>query len=338
MLAEIISNGHWLPYTFAFLMGLSMLIYALLDGYDLGVGILTYNAKSAEKDRMIASIGPFWDANETWLVLGVGLLLVAFPMAHGIILTHLYLPVAAMLVGLVFRGVAFDFRAKVPANRKRRWNIAFFGGSLLTALAQGYMLGGYIMGFAPGLPAMAFSLLCAVGVATGYTLVGACWLVYKTDGPLQLRAIGWAKKALLGAVVGIALVSAATPLASPRIFEKWFGFPAMLWLSPIPILTGLLVLALYKTLGKLPMKKDACSWLPLVQVFGMMVLCFVGLAYSFFPYIVPDRLTIVEAASAPESLVIILVGALVVLPVLLGYTALAYWVFRGKAADDLHYH
>ena len=171
---EIISNGKWLPYTFAGLMGLAILIYAILDGYDLGVGMLSDSANEKEKDRMIASIGPFWDANETWLVLGVGLMLVAFPSAHGVVLTELYLPVAVLLFGLIFRGVAFDFRAKVSYQKKWRWNLAFYFGSLLSALSQGYMLGAYIMGFEDSPLATLFAILTALAVASGYCLIGAC--------------------------------------------------------------------------------------------------------------------------------------------------------------------
>lgn len=324
---------NWLPYTFAFLMGLSMLIYAVLDGYDLGVGMLIDNATSHEKDRMIASIGPFWDANETWLILGVGLLLVAFPMAHGVILTHLYLPVAVMLFGLIFRGVAFDFRAKVPFQQKWRWNNKFFYGSLLTSLAQGYMLGSYIIGFENSLSGIMFSCLIAVVLASAYCLIGACWLIMKCEGTLQEKAVKWAKYHLVNSVVGLAVISLATPLISDRIFEKWFSFPAILWLAPIPILTGSLIIGLYMLLRKMPMPQDRYNWLPLVITVLIFVFSFCGLAYSFFPYIVPDQMTIVEAAAAPESLIIMLVGALIVLPVLLSYTALSYYIFRGKASD-----
>lgn len=330
---EIIESGHWLPYTFAFLMGLSMLIYACLDGYDLGVGMLTDSADADEKDRMIASIGPFWDANETWLVLGVGLLLVAFPAAHGIVLTELYLPVALMLFGLIFRGVAFDFRAKVPYQKKWRWNTAFFLGSLLTALSQGYMLGGYITGFADGWGPFLFSCLIALAVASGYCLIGACWLILKCEGKLQKKAVNWARYHLFNTCIGIALVSIATPLVSERIFEKWFTLPEFLFLAPIPLITGALIVGLYLMLNKMPFKNDDYAWAPFIMTLGIYVLCFGGLGYSFFPYIIPDQMKIVEAASAPESLIIILVGALIVLPVLIGYTALAYYIFQGKARD-----
>ncbi|WP_435640965.1 cytochrome d ubiquinol oxidase subunit II [Micavibrio aeruginosavorus] len=333
---DIFANGHWLPLAFAGLMGLSMLIYAVLDGYDLGVGILMRGADEAEKDRMIASIGPFWDANETWLVLGVGLLLVAFPMAHGIILSSLYLPVALMLIGLILRGVAFDFRAKVSAAHKGIWNNLFFGGSLLTALSQGYMLGSYILGFDTGWGPVAFALLTGVCVAFGYCLIGASWLLMKTEGDLQKKASRWARFALWGTFAGITLVSIATPLVSERIFDKWFAFPNVLLLAPIPVMTGLLVIGLETALRRLPRPDDHWCWLPFVATICLFVLCFHGLAYSFYPYIVPDKLTIVDAASAPESLMIILVGALIVLPVLIGYTFLAYKIFHGKSRD-LHY-
>lgn len=330
---SIFEDGSWLPYTFAFLMGLSMLIYAVLDGYDLGVGMLTEGGNWHDKDRMVASIGPFWDANETWLVLGGGLLLVAFPAAHGIILTELYMPVAIMLFGLIFRGIAFDFRAKVPYHKKWRWNRAFFLGSLLTALAQGYMLGAYIIGFEDSWAGMAFSFVIAISVASAYCLVGACWLILKTEGSLQEKSIRWAKYHLINSVVGLATVSLATPLISERIFDKWFSFPQMVFLAPIPIITGILIVALYLMLRKMPFENDKYCWAPFAMTISIFVLSFIGLAYSFFPYIVPNQMTIVEAASAPESLIIMLVGAVIVLPVLIGYTALAYYVFRGKATE-----
>ena len=279
-MAHILEN--WLPYSFAFLMGLSMLIYAILDGYDLGVGMLIDNATAHEKDRMIASIGPFWDANETWLILGVGLLLVAFPMAHGIILTHLYLPVAVMLFGLIFRGVAFDFRAKVPLQQKWRWNNKFFYGSLLTGLAQGYMLGSYIIGFDNSLSGIMFSFLIAIVLASAYCLVGACWLIMKCEGTLQEKAVRWARYHLINAAIGLVMISIVTPLISPRIFNKWFSLPEILWLSPIPVLTGILTVSLYLLLKRMPLAGDRFNWLPLLMTVGVYVFSFCGLAYSFF--------------------------------------------------------
>ena len=332
---DIITN--WLPYTFAFLMGLAMLIYAVLDGYDLGVGILFPFASSSQQDTMIASIGPFWDANETWLILGVGLLLVAFPMAHGVILTHLYLPVLVMLIGLTLRGVSFDFRAKVAPQYKERWNRAFFAGSAMTAWAQGFMLGHYILGFDAAPQSYGFAVFIGFCVMAGYGLMGAAWLIIKTDGPLQKQSVAWARLCLWLTVVGIGVVSLTTPLVSTRIFDKWFVLPQLYFLLPIPLLTGALILWLDRTLARLPAPNDKGCWVPFVQTVGIYVLCFIGLAYSFFPYIVPEKMLITQAASADESLIIILVGALLVLPVLIGYTIVAYRIFWGKARD-LTYH
>ena len=335
-MSEIIETGRWLPYAFAFLMGLSMLIYAVLDGYDLGVGILVPGATASEKDRMIAAIGPFWDANETWLVLGVGILLTAFPIAHGMILSSLYLPVFIMLIGLIFRGVAFDFRAKSQERYRKHWNWAFFGGSLLTAFAQGYMLGSYILGFDDSARAIIFSILTGLSVVAGYTLVGAAWLIYKTEGDLQKKAVRWGRFAWFGMVAGIVLVSLTTPFVSERIFDKWFSFPDFVLLAPIPVVTGAALLGIFYLLQRMPFSGDRYAWAPFILTILVFILCFHGLAYSFYPYIVPDQLEIAEAAAAPDSLMIIFVGACIVLPVLIGYTVFAYWVFHGKA-EDLRY-
>jgi cytochrome bd ubiquinol oxidase subunit II len=330
---NIFSNGHWLPLVFAGLMGLSMMVYAILDGYDLGVGILMPFAESHEKDLMISSIGPFWDANETWLVLGVGLLLVAFPMAHGLILSSLYMPVALMLAGLILRGVAFDFRSKVKVERKDFWNKAFFGGSLLATFSQGFMLGAYILGFENGFGAFLFCTLVGISVIAGYTLIGASWLIMKCEGDLQKKAVYFARFAFWGTIAGIALVSISTPLVSMRIFEKWFSLPNIVLLAPIPLFTMVLVVALEFILRQLPKANDQLCWAPFAGTVLIYILCFIGLAYSFYPYIVPDKLKIVDAASAPESLMIILVGALLVLPVMIGYTVLVYKIFHGKSKE-----
>lgn len=323
----------WLPFVFAGLMGLSILIYVILDGYDLGVGLLVSRATDAEKDRMVASIGPFWDANETWLVLAVGLLLVAFPSAHGAILTALYLPVAVLLIGLVLRGVAFEFRAKAAEPHKKSWNRMFFLGSLMASLSQGFMLGMYIMGLDWTVPHILFAGLIAVCLAASYVLIGACWLIYKTTGALQKKAVTWAKQALLFALVGMAAVSLATPAVSPRIFDAWFQFPQIVLLAPLPIVAGLLFWGLYIMLQKLPSQGDRWAWAPLLITAGVFALGYTGLAYSFYPYVVPEKLTIYEAAAAPESLMIILIGTLFVLPVIGIYTVFAYTVFRGKATE-----
>ena len=328
----------WLPVVFAGLMAFSVLLYVVLDGFDLGVGmLLRATRESEERDRMVASIGPFWDANETWLVLGVGLLLVAFPVAHGVILTALYLPVAAMLAGLILRGVAFEFRAKAASPKdKRRWDRLFFTGSVTAALAQGWMLGRYVLGFDPSLAAIGFALLAALGLAVAYGFIGACWLIWRTEGALQRRAIGWARAGLWAVAAGIIAVSIATPLTSERIFGRWFEFPNVVLLAPLPLATGALILGLHALLRQMPLPNDALRSLPFWGATGLFCLSFAGLAWSFYPYVVPERLTIYDAAAAPESLTLILIGALIVLPMILGYTVLAWFVFRGKAAD-LHY-
>jgi cytochrome d ubiquinol oxidase subunit II len=322
----------WLPFTFAALMGLSIVIYVVLDGFDLGVGVLFPFADEGEKDLMVASIGPFWDANETWLVLAIGLLLVAFPAAHGIILTSLYLPVAVMLVGLILRGVAFEFRAKAPARHMARWNWAFFAGSLMASLSQGFMLGLYVLGLDHGWAALAFGALTAVFLTVGYSFIGAAWLILKAEGELQVKAVDWARGGIWGLILGLAAISAASPLVSARIWDKWFTWPDALYLSPLPLGSILLVALLWATLRRMPMERDRLAWVPFVAATLLFVLAFLGLAYSFYPYVVPERLTIYEAASAPDSLMIILVGTAIVLPMILGYTILSYAVFRGKAS------
>lgn len=322
----------WLPFVFAALMGLSIVIYVVLDGFDLGVGVLFPFADDDEKDLMVASIGPFWDANETWLVLAIGLLLVAFPVAHGTILTALYLPVAIMLLGLILRGVAFEFRAKAPARQKARWNRAFFAGSLMASLAQGFMLGLYVLGLDHSWAALAFGVVTAVFLTVGYSFIGAAWLILKAKDDLQVKAVAWARGGIWGLILGLAAISAASPLVSTRIWEKWFTWPAMAWLAPLPILSVLLVGLLWAMLRRLPMEGDRLSWVPFVAATALFVLAFLGLAYSFYPYVVPEQLTIYQAASAPESLWIILIGTIIVLPMILGYTALSYVVFRGKAS------
>ena len=241
-----------LPVVFMALMGLAMLIYVVLDGYDLGVGMLMIRADDEQKDVMIASIGPFWDANETWLVLGIGLLLVAFPTAHGLVLGALYLPVAFMLIGLTLRGVAFDFRVKAHARHKHLWNRAFFAGSLLTGFAQGAMLGLYITGFDYTWPKLVFAALAGFGLCASYSLLGACWLILKTTDDLQRRAIAWARQALWLTGVAVAGVSIVTPWLSARIFQRWFGLPEFFLLLPIPLFTLGLFIGLRLLLARLP--------------------------------------------------------------------------------------
>jgi cytochrome d ubiquinol oxidase subunit II len=319
-----------LPVIFLALMGLSMLAYVVLDGYDLGVGLLLPRASDAGKDTMIASIGPFWDANETWLVLGVGILLIAFPRAHGMVLTALYLPVAVMLVGLILRGVAFDFRVKAQAQHKPLWNFAFFAGSGMAALSQGWMLGRYITGFAEGWTYTAFAGVIALLLPAAYVLLGAGWLIIKTEGELQRQAVRWAKIAWPPVVLGIGLISLATPVVSETVRERWFSMPAFIALLPIPLTTLAALLAARAALNSRQVLDRLC-WLPFTMVVAVFVLGAIGLAYSLFPYVVIDRLTIWQSASATESLAVILAGCAITVPTIVGYTIYSYRVFWGKA-------
>ena len=321
-----------LPVVFLGLMGLAMLVYVVLDGYDLGVGLLLHRASDAQKDVMISSIGPFWDANETWLVLGVGILLIAFPKAHGMVLTALYLPVALMLIGLILRGVAFDFRVKAQDIHQPLWNFAFFAGSGLASVSQGWMLGRYITGFAEGWEFQLFAAVIALLLPAAYVLLAAGWLLMKTDGELQQQAVRWARIAWPPVVLGMGLISLATPWVSETVRERWFAMPAFIALLPIPLTTlaalGIArwVLDRKEVLGRL-------CWVPFAMVVAVFVLGAVGLAYSLFPYVVIDRLTIWQAASATESLAVIAIGCAITVPTIVAYTVWSYRVFWGKARE-----
>ena len=325
----------WMPIVFLVVMGLAMLAYVILDGYDLGVGVLMHRASEDDKDSMIASIGPFWDANETWLVLGVGILLTVFPLAHGVILGELYLPVALMLIGLTLRGVAFDFRVKARAGLKPLWNRAFFAGSVLAGWSQGYMLGSLITGFASSGWVIAFNAVIGTALVAAYCLLGAGWLIIKSEGALQLQAIIWARRSLLFTALGIAAISLATPLVSQSIFDKWFSFPNIVLLLPIPAATVVLFAVIFRSLQRLPVRlaqgNEYGAWVPFGATVGVFLLAFYGLAYSLFPWLVIDRLNIWQASTAPAAMGVILVGAAVVLPMIIGYTIFAYRVFWGKS-------
>ena len=321
-----------LPVIFMVLMGVSMLVYVISDGYDLGVGMLMHRATDAEKDVMVASIGPFWDANETWLVLGIGILLIAFPKAHGVVLGQLYLPVALMLIGLILRGVAFDFRVKAHDSHKRTWDRLFFAGSTLASVSQGWMLGRYVSGFGSGWNYPLFAAAIAAALPMAYVLMGAAWLIMKTEGALQQRALQWAKIAWLPMVIGLVLISMATPWVSATVRERWFSLPEILALIAIPLMTGVALLAvraLFNTRAVL----GPLAWVPFVLLILVFLLGFLGLAYSIYPFVVIDQLTIWQAASSPEALKVILVGICISVPAIAGYTVYSYRVFRGKTGE-----
>jgi cytochrome d ubiquinol oxidase subunit II len=321
-----------LPLVFMALMGMSMLIYVVGDGFDLGVGMLMQHADDDEKDTLVASIGPFWDANQTWLVLGVSILLVAFPKASTIVLGELYLPVALMLVGLILRGVAFDFRVKARDGHKATWDRLFFAGSALASVAQGWMLGRYVSGFGHGWNYPVFAAAIALALPIAYVLMGACWLIMKTEGPLQEKAIGWAKLAWPPVVAGMVLISMATPWISETVRQRWFSLPEMIALSAIPIATAAALYTVRALLGG-RLVRGALCWLPFTLMIGVFLLGFLGLAYSIYPYVVIDRLTVWQAASSTGALEFILVAVCISVPAIAGYTIYSYRVFRGKTGE-----
>jgi cytochrome d ubiquinol oxidase subunit II len=322
-----------LPLIFMAIMGVALLLYVILDGYDLGIGLLLPFATEAERDTMIASIGPFWDANETWLVLGVGVLLIAFPAAHGLVLTSLYLPVTIMLVGLILRGVSFDFRVKAAARQRGLWNAAFAGGSLVAAAAQGWMLGSYIVGLERSVASTAFAALIALTMPALYVVLGAGWLLLKTEGPLFYKAARWGRNAMPAMGLALFAISVSTPLVSPTIAERWFTLPNFIGLLPIPLAAAVTFGAMFYVLSRPGIARAGYAWLVLGGAILLCVLAALGLAYSLYPYVVLDKLTVWEAAAAPSSLRFVLVGLAIVLPFTIGYTAFVYSIFRGKATN-----
>ncbi|QJR13984.1 cytochrome d ubiquinol oxidase subunit II [Usitatibacter palustris] len=325
-----------LPLVFFFIMGLAVLVYVVLDGFDLGVGMLMPAATEKEQSVMVSSIGPFWDANETWLVLGVGVLLIAFPVAHGVVLQSLYLLAVAMLIGIMLRGVAFEFRMKAQGWHRELWNWLFWAGSFIASFFQGAMLGRYITGFESGFFYLAFAVLCGASVCGGYVLLGATWLIGKTEGPLQKKSFAWARWGLLWVAFAIALVSAATPLVSETVRDKWFDFPRTLFVMVLPIGCGLAWLWTWREVGRLEGGSKASHWRPFMGTVVVFVLAMMGLAYSLFPYVVIDRLTLWEAAAHPTALRFTFIGTAIVLPFIIGYTIVSYRIFGGKAKAGLY--
>ncbi len=330
-------DAQTLAIIFIGLMALATLLYAILDGYDLGVGMLMPLNDQDKADTMVASIGPFWDANETWLVLAVGLLLIAFPAAHSLVLKELYLPSAVLLIGLILRGVAFDFRAKAAFSHKPSWDKAFKLGSLIAALAQGYMLGRYVVGFNNDLLSYIFAALSAVGVSAAYCFIGAAWLVMKTEGELQQKAIKWANNTLYIMFFGILVVSITNVMISPEILEKWLVLPNALLVMPFPLLALLFFWLNRAALKELEQGDLTKQNRPFGYAVGTFVVTFAGLGFSYFPYVVPGHMTIWQAVAAPEALNFMLYGALVVVPTILLYTAYSYRVFWGKVQELRYY-
>ncbi len=321
----------WLPLFFVAVIGLSLLIYIILDGYDLGVGMLLMLAEEDEKDQMIASIGPFWDANETWIVLGVGVLLIGFPAAYGLVLTTLYLPATLMLMGLILRGVSFDFRAKAKTQYKTMWNRLFATGSFIAAACQGWMLGAYVMGLEFTPLSYAFSLGIALTLPALYVMLGCGWLIMKAGDTLFHKAIYWARWTVFPMGIGIFLISIATPLISEVIANKWFTLPAAIGLLPIPITTLIAFTVIVWVLWHERILNAGFGWLIFVALIVICLMSALGLAYSIFPDIVINKMTIWDTASSTESLRFTFYGVALTVPMILVYTVFIYRIFSGKA-------
>lgn len=334
-----------LTLAWALLLAFAVFTYVVLDGFDLGLGILyPFFPKKQDRDLMMNSVAPVWDGNETWLVLGGGGLFAAFPLAYAIILPATYPLIIAMLLALIFRGVAFEFRWRAGRPFSAWvWDGAFIGGSTLAALCQGMILGTLLQGIEVEGRAYAggwwdwltpFTLLCGVSVVAGYALLGACWLNIKTEGAIQIRARAAARLAGLATVAGIVGVSAATPFLETAYFERWLGWPGILEVAIVPVLVAALTLWLARALtsGKGP------DWLPMLLALGLFLLCFAGLGVSMWPYVIPPAVTLQDAAAPESSQMFMFVGAVVLVPIILAYTAYAYWVFRGKLDPDEGYH
>ncbi len=330
----------YLPVIWAALIGTAVAMYVILDGFDLGIGILfPFTRKESERDQMMRSVAPFWDGNETWLVLGGGGLWVAFPRAYAVVMPALYLPVIVMLLALVFRGVAFEFRT---VSRSKTWlNVAFTAGSTTAAFAQGVILGGLIQGIPvrdgaySGGPlnwATPFALLCGLALVAGYALLGAAWLTMKTEGAVAVRSRAQAKTLLLVVLSFMAAVSVWTPLTEPRVAARWFSLPNFYFLWPVPVVTALVAFLLWRWLEK------GREVPPFLAVIALFLLGYLGLVISNFPYLVPPSLTVWETAAAPASQIFMLLGTLVLLPLILGYIAFIYWLFRGKVREGESYH
>jgi cytochrome d ubiquinol oxidase subunit II len=330
-----------LPLVWAGIIAFAVFAYVVLDGFDLGIGMLFLTGKTrAERDQMMNSVAPVWDGNETWLVLGGGGLMAAFPLAYATVLPALYAPLIAMLLGLTMRGVAFEFRWRTERG-KFLWDWAFFVGSLTAALAQGIALGALVQGipiadrsYAGGWWdwLTAFSLVTGVAVATGYALLGAAWLNMKTAGIVQRRARRQAFILGAGLLGFIGIVSAWTPFLHPEYFERWFNWPAAIFSFVVPLLIAGCAWILFTSLIA------AHERTPFFAALGFFILSFAGLGISFYPYIVPPALTIWQAAAPDKSLSFLLVGAVVLVPLILVYTAFSYWVFRGKTELHGGYH
>ncbi len=323
------------------ILGVGVFMYVLLDGFDLGIGILSPTAPDDDaRTLMMNTIAPIWDGNETWLILGGMGLLAAFPVAFAIIIPAVYFPLLLMLLGLIFRGVAFEFRLKKTSHR-RWWDRGFFWGSAIATFAQGVVLGMYVEGFTVSGRAFSgtsfdwlspFPLATGIGLLFGYALLGATWLVMKTEGQLQQRARRHATIALYGVLAFIAMVSVWTPLMHGQIPQRWSSAPNIFYFAPVPVTTAAIAWMTWRTL-----QRDA-DYIPFIGAMGLFVMCYLGLGISLFPYIVPYAFTLWQAAAVPSTQMFLLIGTLFLLPIIFTYLGWSYYVFRGKVTADTGYH
>jgi cytochrome d ubiquinol oxidase subunit II len=327
-------------YIWVGIIGFGILMYVLADGFDLGVGILFPFAKNEEeRDIMMNTVAPVWDGNETWLILGGAGLLAAFPLVYSVFLPALYIGVFLLLAGLIFRGIAFEFRFKAEPSKRGVWNVAFCGGSLVATFAQGAVVGTYIQGFKTEnfryvggafdwlTP---FTVMTGFGMIVGYALLGATWLILKTEGELQARIRQWAYRLLIAIMVFFVIVSVWTPMIDEYVNERWFGNVSWLWVMPALTLTAAWLVYSWIRKGH-----DALPFIGTIALFGLF---YAGLLFSKWPYVVPPNYTFHDAASAPESQLFLLIGILFVIPFVLMYTAWTYYVFRGKVTAGSGYH
>ncbi|ODT15715.1 MAG: cytochrome d ubiquinol oxidase subunit II [Kaistia sp. SCN 65-12] len=326
-----------LPTIWAFIIAFAVFAYVVLDGFDLGIGILYPTLERGQhRDQAMNSVAPVWDGNETWLVMGGGGLMAVFPLAYAIIMPAVYAPIIAMLLALIFRGVAFEFRWRDPGHQWF-WDISFAGGSLLAAFAQGVTLGALLQGITVEGRAYAggwwdwlspFSLLTGISLVVGYALLGSTWLIMKTEGALQDHAFRYARIAGVATIVCVAAVSLATPFLEEAYYERWFAWPHMLFTAQVPLLVAIATAAYFFSLHR------RYESLPFLLSLGLFALSMLGLGISIFPDIVPGAVGIHEAAAPESSLIFMLIGAGFLIPIILAYTAYSYWVFRGKVGHE----
>ncbi|CAH0649026.1 MULTISPECIES: cytochrome d ubiquinol oxidase subunit II [Pseudomonas] len=334
--------GIDLPLIWAVIIIFGVMMYVVMDGFDLGIGMLFPFVKDArDRDVMMNTVAPVWDGNETWLILGGAALFGAFPLAYAVVLEALYLPLILMLIGLIFRGVAFEFRFKAKPAKRHLWDKAFIWGSLVATFSQGVALGAFIEGikvverkYAGGALdwLTPFSLFCGLGLVVAYTLLGCTWLVMKTEGALQQRMHDVARPLALVLLVVIAVVSLWTPLAYPQIAARWFSMPNLLWFMPVPILVLVTFYGLLRAVAR------NAHYTPFLLTLALIFLGYSGLGISLWPNIIPPSISIWEAAAPPQSQGFMLVGTLFILPIILGYTFWSYYVFRGKVTHEDGYH